>query len=204
MSIRMMLTLALTLPAAALAQDLKATTEDGRSVILHRDGTWDFEKASSLSATAYRRPAKADKKISGKHESYAVWYDSSIWSVAPAASNSDAEYEFSHRDGDAYAMVIHERIEMDINTLRDIALSNARGAAPDAQITLEETRKIGDTDLLCLQIEGTIQTIKFKYYGYYYAGPAGTLQFLTYTGRNLFPEYEPDLVNLLNGLEILK
>jgi hypothetical protein len=37
------------------------------------------------------------------------------------------------------------------------------------------------------------------YNGYYYSGEDGIVQFLTFTGKSLFGEYEKDFYNLLNG-----
>jgi len=54
------------------------------------------------------------------------------------------------------------------------------------------------------KIEGTIQSIPFKYYGYYWSGKSGTVQFLTYTAQNLFDEALPDFSELLNGFVVTK
>jgi hypothetical protein len=51
-------------------------------------------------------------------------------------------------------------------------------------------------------MKGTIEGIQFVYYGYYYAGKAGTIQLLTYTSQNLFAEYKSEMTELLNGLTI--
>ena len=78
----------------------------------------------------------------------------------------------------------------------------ARNAAPDAQIVSQETRRVNGRDVMVLQIRGTLQAIRFVYLGYYYAGPEGTIQLLTYTAANLFDEYKPQFEQLLDGLTI--
>jgi len=40
------------------------------------------------------------------------------------------------------------------------------------------------------------------YYGYYYGGNEGTIQVITYTGKNLFNKYQQELTNFLNGLVV--
>ena len=105
-------------------------------------------------------------------------------------------------DGDGYAIVIAERLQMPLEGLRDLALNNARNAAPDAQIVSQETRRVNGRDVMVLQIRGTLQAIRFVYLGYYYAGPEGTIQLLTYTAANLFDEYKPQFEQLLDGLTI--
>ena len=99
-------------------------------------------------------------------------------------------------------MVISERIAVPMSSLKDLALANAKQAAPDAHIVLDEKRIVNGKEVTCLQIEGTVQGIAFIYYGYYYGGPEGTLQVLTYTGKNLFAEFKPDLEDFLNGTQI--
>ena len=46
---------------------------------------------------------------------------------------------FEHKDGDAYAMMIAERMAMPIDAMR-MAIANAEKVAPDTQVTYEETR----------------------------------------------------------------
>lgn len=51
-----------------------------------------------------------------------------------------------------------------------------------------------------MQMSGTIRGMRFTYYGYYYSNSNGTIQLLTYTGENLFPNYLNDIEEFLNGL----
>ena len=51
-----------------------------------------------------------------------------------------------------------------------------------------------------MHMTGTIQGVKFTYYGYYYSNSNGTIQFLSYTGNNLIKTYLNDIEILLNGL----
>ena len=44
-----------------------------------------------------------------------------------------------------------------------------------------------------------MQGIKFSYYGYYYSGEEGTVQFITYTAQNMLEDYRNDCETLLNG-----
>jgi hypothetical protein len=89
-----------------------------------------------------------------------------------------------------------------LDTLKKIAIENAKQAAPDVQVLSEETRTVNNRPLLCMKFDGTVKGIPFRYYGYYYEGKQGTIQLLTFTGRNLFAKYEQVLSDFLNGLEI--
>jgi hypothetical protein len=80
---------------------------------------------------------------------------------------------------DGYAMIIAERIEIPLGEIRQIALQNAREAAPDAKIIEEGRRRVNGADVLLLRMEGKASGIAFTYLGYYYGGPAGTVQVVT-------------------------
>lgn len=129
----------------------------------------------------------------------AVSYDPNKWKQTTA--REPGRFTFTHTSGDGYAMVIFERIQLTPEGLKRIVLGNAREAAPDARITFEESRVVNGVKVTCLQFEGTVQDIPLRYYGYYYAGKAGTIQVLTYTGNSLFEEYEADFTEFLNGFQ---
>ena len=116
--------------------------------------------------------------------------------------NSDAEFSLKHVSGDAYAIIIAERIQTPISTLRDLVLENAKEAAPDAEIVFEKELLVNGAKFLNLHIKGTAQGIPFIYDGYYWSGKKGNLQVMAFTGQNLFDEFERDIINLLNGVVI--
>ena len=86
--------------------------------------------------------------------------------------------------------------------MAQIALENAKKAAPDARIVKEEYRVVNGNKVIYLEMEGTIQGIKFKYLGYYYSDRSGSTQYLTYTGANLVGEYKKDIERFLNGFTV--
>ena len=128
-------------------------------------------------------------------------YDPTRWTQEPSTDRT--KMTFQHADGDGYALVIRERLQMSLDALKEIALNNAMQAAPDAKIVFEEPRVVNGTKVLCLVIEGTTSGIAFTYYGYYYSGKSGIVQIVTYTGQNLFEEYKPDFEDFLNGFEVV-
>jgi len=147
-------------------------------------------------------PSETATSVSGAQVDYTINYDSSKWIVTPSESTADTEYEFEHVDGDVYAMVIPERIEVSLDALKEAALQNAQAIAEDAEIVYTENKTVNGVDLLAMKMTGTIYGAQFTYYGYYYGGSAGTIQFITYTTNNLMSDYENDLTELLNGLVI--
>lgn len=176
----------------------------GCSGLLNNDGASSTTTTTETSTTTTDSATTgvADGTVTGANVNYSISYNTSKWTATSAGVGEDAEYEFEHVDGDVYALVIPERIELDYDTLKQIALENAQAVAPDAQILMEENRTVNGVDVLAMKISGTLYGIAFEYYGYYYGGSAGTIQFITYTSQNLTSAYEADLTELLNGLTI--
>jgi hypothetical protein len=127
-------------------------------------------------------------------------YDPEKWTQKP--SSTAGHFTFGHKNGDGYALVVAERLTVPIDSLPDIALANAKEAAPDASITFREKRTIAGVEVWFLKLSVTASGVPLSYYGYYYSGKAGTIQILTYTGPNLVAEYEKDFLEFLNGFRI--
>ena len=113
-----------------------------------------------------------------------------------------AEYTFRMRDSDLYAMAINEQVEIGIEDLANIAFTNAKNAAPDVRVVKKEYRVVNGHKVIYMEMLGTIQSVKFKYLGYYYSNETGSTQFLAYTGANLVDKYQKDIDVLLNGFSV--
>jgi hypothetical protein len=66
----------------------------------------------------------------------------------------------------------------------------------------EQRRRVNGANVLLMRLDGKTNGVAFTYLGYYYTGPAGSVQVLTYTGQNLFAEYRPDFEDFLNGFRL--
>jgi len=188
----------------ALAQSpTKARTENGKEVILYPDGTWKYapEETAPKPKSAYARPASAQASYKPDRGDFVIWYDETKWQVERRrADDENGNLRLLHSDG--YAVVVSEGIPIPLSTLKQVAIDNARAAAADARIVSEETRLVNGKEVLVIVMDGTVKEIPFRYYGYYYSGKQGTIQFLTFTGQSLFEKYKAEFTNLLNGLEI--
>lgn len=191
---------------AAQAQ-VKAVTEMGEEVLLHDDGTWSFVnqapapmKALSLNPNPFQTPSGSTFQLKSTKTKFAVNLNSKDWTFKKSADNEDAEYELDFKNGDLFGLLIPEQIEIPLETLRNIALQNARNAAPDLQIIEEEYRMVNGQKMLYMQMNGTVQGVKIAYMGYYFSASVGTVQFLTYTSQNLMDQFRPEAMKLLNGL----
>ena len=184
----------------------KAVTETGEEVILFEDGTWKYQNEDQISQKETPTNQKKFKKnkestflLKSSKLNIGVYLNPKKWSFKKATNNPEAEFELQLKGGDLYGMIITEKVEIPFETLKSIALENGKASAPDIKIVKEEYRIVNGLKVLLLQLNGTMQGIKFSYYGYYFSSPNGTVQFITYTSQNLLDSYKPDSEKLLNG-----
>jgi len=188
----------------------KAVTENGDEVILYNDGTWKYKKQNEAtqgqqsSIATNPKKFKKDKDatflLKSNNIDVGFWLDPSVWSFQKEIETPDIEFELELKDGDLYAMIITEEVEMPLDVLGDIAVENARDAAPDVEVMEREYRTVNGHQVLLQKINGTMQGIKFSYYGYYYSSEKGSVQFVTFTSQNLLDKYMDECETLLNGL----
>lgn len=186
----------------------KAVTETGEEVVLFDNGTWEYQNKDYLKETEIPTNSTVFKKdddystflLKSNITNVGFHLNPKVWSFKKATDNADAEYELQLKEGDLYGLVISEKVEIPLLTLKSVAFETARSSAPDLKIIKEEYRIVNGIKVLLLQMNGTIQGIKFSYYGYYFSNAGGTTQFLTYTSQNLLEGYKEECEKLLNGL----
>jgi hypothetical protein len=178
-----------------------ATTADGRKVQLNEDGTWKLIKGAGAGGL-FKKPAESKTFVKAPKGNFGVWINEEKWTQKAAKEEGSNKITFTHKSGDAYAMLIGERVQLGFDALKKAAVENAKGVAPDIKIVSDERRTVNGKQLMCLKLTGTIQTIPFVYYGYYYGGTEGTLQAICYTSANVFDEFKPDFDDFLNGTQI--
>jgi hypothetical protein len=196
--------------SSADGDSLRAKTQDGRTVILHADGTWKFYKDETAEApgapsdSKVKAPSRATQKVSDSRGLVDLWYAPDKWTAYPKPEklSPDASFALIHKTKDAYALGIIERISMPLETLKKIAVDNAKTVAPDAEVVLDEARQINGNSAAIMGIAGTIDGIPFRYHSFYWTGAKGSVQVITYTSQNLFAEYIDDFNDLLNGIEL--
>ena len=188
----------------------KAVTSTGEEVILFDDGTWKYMNVDLPTVdeikTNPRNFTKAKESsflLKSKKTKNGFWINPKKWDFRKGADNPDAEYELQLKEGDLYGMIITEKVEIPLEALKNIALTNAKSVAPDVRVIKEEYRNVNGIKVLCMQLNGTTQGIKFSYFGYYYSDESGTVQFITYTAQSLIEEYRDTAESLLNGIVLL-
>src|SRR5262245_45240963 len=193
-------------PAEKVSQPLQTEQQVGAAKpavnVIGHDHTANEPSAGSTSGSrAHQEQATAKLFVKARKGPFGVWIDPQKWKQ-DSSEEDPIKITFNHKTGDAYAMVISERIGVPMDSLKNVAVENAKKVAPDAKIASEEKRVVNGKELLCLKLTGTVQGIAFTYYGYFYGGSEGTLQVLTYTASNLFDEFKPDFDDFLNGTQI--
>ena len=200
------LIISLILSTNCIAQT-RAISDLGEEVILFEDGSWkydsDYKQTKEYIYESKRKFTKSVKStflLKSKVTSVGIWLNPKKWGFTKSENNPDAEYEFELKGQDAYGMLITERIEIPLKNLKNLALENAKSVAPDIHIVKEEYRSVNNIKILMMQMDGTLEGISIRYYGYYFSNSNGTAQLLTYTSQNLFEIYKNDINDLLNGM----
>lgn len=187
----------------------KAITDNGEEVILNKDGTWKYANlkpsyTTRLDTLSFVKDKDATFLLKGKNIKYGVYLNPKKWKFEAVNNNESAhEYFLTLKDGDAFAMIIPERVELTFELLEQVALENAQNAAPDIHITKQEMRTINGNLVKVMEMQGTLKGVSFVYFGYYYVGPLGTIQFISYTTKGLYKEYLPEMEKLLNGFTLI-
>ena len=185
---------------------IKAVTENGDEVVLYDDKSWKFineninnEFDSSKNYPVFYHDENSTFLLKSNINDVGVMIDPKKWSFNKS-STDDSEFEFELKNESLFGLMINEKIEMPLETLKESAFYNFDFAANNANILEEEYRYINDLLVLKLHMQGTIDGFSVYYYGYYFSGKEGTTQFVTYSTSNLFELYKNEAEQLLNGL----
>lgn len=190
----------------------KAITETGVEVLLFDNGSWQFANKADAGLTSEVRVNKSAIKknkdatflVKSTKIPVGVYLNPNEWKFRKSVDNEDAEYEFQHKELDIYGLLIPESTQIPIETLKGIALDNARTAAPDIVIDDQEYCTVNDNYLLMMQLKGSVQGIKIIYRGFYYSNEHGTVQLIMYTGQNMLSKVKPVIENFMSGFVTLE
>ena len=204
---KILLTVLFLLPVLLIHAQINAIADTGDEVILYEDGTWvyvnDNEPDSSeikLNEQEYRKSDRQTFLVKSRNHNFGIWINPREWTFEKSKANGVSEFQFQKKDEGLYRLFVYEKVEIAIKNLKRIAFKNAKSASPDINIVKEEYRIVNGKKVLMMQMRGTIEGMKFLYFGYYYSGPGGAIQLLSYTADNLFEDYNADMELFLNGL----
>ncbi len=207
---RYLLVAAALLLATISQAQISAITDTGDEVVLYDDGTWTYKDGAApervpipVNDEKFEKHKDASFLVKSSKVGVGLYMDPKSWNFRKGTENDAYEFQFQKKKDDLYAMMITEKLEIPIESLQNIAIDNARAAAPDLKVTKEEYRTVNGIQVLMMQMTGTIQGMRFTYCGYYYSNEGGAVQLLTYTGENLFDDYYPEIEKFLNGFVTL-
>ncbi len=185
----------------------KAITDKGAEVVLYDNGTWKYVDETdaikteiSTNPTKFTKDQKSTFLLKSSKIDLGFYINPKKWVFEKENGEAVSEYSLRTKNSDLYAMIVTEKLEIPLESLKEIAVDNAKNAAPDVEVVKEEYRNVNGLKVLCLQMNGTIKGIKFTYLGYYYSSASGTVQFLSYSTADLVKQNMAELETLLNGL----
>lgn len=183
----------------AQAQDLNATTEDGRRVVLSAGGTWKFDNrpnpklSPALSASPYQ-PAVAK---------FSVNFDANAWTMQPkGAAAEHSKRVFVHKSLPLYAMVISDEMPTTTPALKQLLINNAVQAGAETTVLLDTTRTFSGHEVGAIRLAAAMRGVDFVFSTNYYADDDGNIQVVCYTGQPLFHKYAADCQKFIDGLVI--
>lgn len=179
------------------AQEKRGKTADGREIVLKADGTWSY-------VAEYKKDKNASLAYKGKYGSFAIYLSPDTWKKQALDEDEEAETRFIHKDGGRWATIFHDRIEIPLEPLKNHVFENALNLDKKAKIVFEEKRTVNGKEILCFTLELSPEGIPVTFHVYLYSGDEGSIQVLTWTGRNLFKQHKTEMESFMNGLEIIK
>jgi hypothetical protein len=206
----------IALQSPSLFAQTKAVTEDGETVYLYPDGTWSYEleefdeKLDALFNDEVQfdtitkpilKPTNATEKVVSKLDFLEFYYNKNSWKrIPPGTINSEAEFAFQHKEKDIFAAIISEEIEIGLTIIFQAAMMNAESASGNpVKIIKKEIRTVNGVTMIHAIFEANFNGFEATFMGNYYSGENGTVQFITWTGTNIFEKYKGEMEALING-----
>lgn len=201
-----LLVLFLLLFAVSSFASQSAITDTGEEVILYSDGTWKYANSENEAANTietnpatFNKPEASSFKLKSTKNNSVYWINTDKWTFTKKVDNPAAEYEFQLKGKDLYGMAITEEAVIPVESLVNIALENARDAAPDMRIVKQEYRVVNGKKVIYMIMTGSLQGMNVAYHGYYSSDTSGTTQLIVYTTTNLVDKYHTEIIDFLNG-----
>lgn len=149
------------------------------------------------------KSSSATKRIKAKVEQFSVWIDPQIWKVKPSTDpETPNQVNFEHQSKGLMALMIAEDFTVASAELEKFVLQNAKSKDPNTSVIARETRIVNGRKILALTFDATVEGIAIRFLGYYYTGPAGTIQLISWSSKSVFDGNLNRLETFLNGLEV--
>jgi hypothetical protein len=212
----------ISLQSSSLLAQIKAVTENGDTVYLYTNGTWSYELeefneefneefdalSNEVQFDTITKPIvksnNSTEKITSKLDFINFYYDKKLWKrIPPGTINSEAEFAFKHKEKDVFAAIISEEIEIGMTMIYQAAIMNAEnGSGNPVNIIKKEIRTVNGVPMIHAIFEANFNGFEATFMGNYYSGENGTVQFISWTGTNIFQKHKDEMEALINGAVI--
>ena len=130
-------------------------------------------------------------------------YDPIEWTVDNEMSdNPDAASQLRYFNNEAFAMIIPERVEVPLESLREIALQNLESESTEVTVIGRGEVVSRGKQLLTMDVTATLELYRTFMRSYYYSDSSGSFQLICWTSENLGQEYVTVFDRFAAGLRI--
>lgn len=205
MRIKMLVPLVLAIAATSgLAADrfpIDATTEDGKTVTLHEDGTWR-PRATDPEQLKFGKGELATQRHASRLKFFELWVDPKVWKLGK--SEGDHEFNFEHNSGEAWCSVIPERIQMTQEGLATAALTNFREVDPKATMGRRYKASVSGVEGEVVEMSGASSGYLITFHSLLLTGRHGSVQLSCWTSPNLLEEYRRTFDEFFGGYVLVR
>ncbi|MBS1538793.1 MAG: hypothetical protein JST20_13735 [Bacteroidetes bacterium] len=183
------------------AQNIKATTQDGKEVILAPNGTWKYSDPTIIKTGM--KPVTATKSVKSTIvKGFEYWMDAKKWVASKKKDTENAEFQFNHSDGNCSIIIFTDKNYVSPDNYAQQFIEGLHQSSPDAKLINEEKRIFNGVEVRLVAVDAVFENITFRYYVCFYSGKKGTTQIISYTALELFPQFEKEIVDFMTGFVI--
>ena len=183
------------------AQD-RTVTLDGRKIILHEDFTWEYAGQEKKKGTIRVLDVDNTEKdlFQSSNGKYSVYVDTGYW-MQTSGLNPQAQLQFKNHDDTAFAMIIHEGLELPLDSLKELMIINAGNLDPNARILDVEPCSINGLEGELVTYTAHTAGLDFIFFSFITSTHNGTVQFTCYTLETVFGRLKTEFIDLISGFE---
>ncbi len=211
--------LALAAPLAlAQGATVRATTEDGRHILVHPGGTWVIDpdpdgpmaeiELDLTQAVPPPAPAAGTQRqtLTSASGAYAIEYDADTWRRPPSRADAESEFELQLPFGAAYAMTIYEAYPTTSKDVRDLVVANAEaGTVGGVTILSERPLVVPGGSGIQIEFQGRAENgVEIRFITSAFGTEYGALQVATFTAASNADRYRDTMRALHEGIRLTK
>jgi hypothetical protein len=191
---------------------IRAVTAEGEEVILNNDGTWKYvsfvEKVApeiKTNTQNFVKPLNARDLVISEVSTTRIYFDAKKWKIKKSKTNKYAEFEIeSLKFKDLFGVLFTEKTEPDIILLTKHILDDCQKQSKDSiNILKQEFRIVNNFKVIFVKHELKLKK-QFTYWRYFFSNEYGCGQFSLATAKEVTPEKEYEIEELLNGIIMIE